>query len=310
MKRFGYTLAEALVALAIVGVVAAITLPMANKFMPDGNKALYLSSYDSLVEAVQQIAVNSTLYPLSDGSFEYTNAPLANTQEVEIDGKTYSGATKFGKILASMYGEENPTEINEEISFTAKNGVQFRVNTETSLNNNVVSYKSTVNIDINGEKGKNSFFSETCSEPDRYIFEVGPDGKVIASDIKGQEYLATRTNTRKLKEDVAKTIREKLNIKEMMHLSTSDTEITLASISIPEEEPSNDEPNPVGPPINPVTPIVPVEPDPVTPIEPINPIRPTSHTCANCGLMYFPANGLCNCSSCGAPILCTTELDK
>ena len=42
MKRFGYTLAEALIALAIVGVVAAIALPMANKFMPDGNKILYL----------------------------------------------------------------------------------------------------------------------------------------------------------------------------------------------------------------------------------------------------------------------------
>ena len=44
MKRFGYTLAEVLIAIAIVGIVAGLLLPLANKFKPDTDKMMFLKT--------------------------------------------------------------------------------------------------------------------------------------------------------------------------------------------------------------------------------------------------------------------------
>ena len=45
MKKLAYTLAEVLITMTIIGIIAAVTFPMANKFMPDRNKVLYLKTY-------------------------------------------------------------------------------------------------------------------------------------------------------------------------------------------------------------------------------------------------------------------------
>ena len=47
MKIFkkGYTLAEILIALAIVGVISAVMLPLVNKYSPDAEKVMYLKTY-------------------------------------------------------------------------------------------------------------------------------------------------------------------------------------------------------------------------------------------------------------------------
>lgn len=312
MKRFGYTLAEALIALAIVGVVAAIVLPMANKFMPDGNKVIYLKTYDSLVEAVQQMATNTVLYPIADNTYSYEKAPLANTMAVTLDGKTYSGEEKFCKILASMFGEENPNCSKESWpSFTTKNGVEFLVHTSMSQTGANVEFHSIITIDVNGEKGKNLVFNtDNCVEPDRFLFEVAANGKVIASDIKGQEYLATRTNARKLTKDSSQTIRNELGIKKIATLGEEDTKIALTTL--PREYPLGLlKPTPIPVPIPVPVPVpvpdpkpvpVPVPdptPDPEIPL--IDPL-PEARTCAGCGRPYVASTN-CTCS-CGAPIIC------
>ena len=310
MKRFGYTLAEALIALAIVGVVAATMLPLANKFMPDTNKVLYLKTYDSLVEAIHQVAVNTNLYPLTDDKYSYTNAPLANTSSVTVDEVEYTGNNKLGKILATMFGEENPTETNDKISFTTQNGVSIGVITEREPNGDNITYKTTIEIDVNGDKGKNSLFSDTCPNPDKFQFEVAANGKIIAVDIKGQEYLATRTNSRKLTKDASETIRDKLGISGKAELPNNDLIIALEILPKTPTVSPNKEPIPINP-VNPVVPINPVDPvDPVNPVVPINPVGPVvpidpppSYTCSGCLTKYFPTE-TCNCPRCGSPIIC------
>ena len=42
-KKFGYTLAEVLIALGIVGFISAIMLPMINKVKPDPIKVTYIN---------------------------------------------------------------------------------------------------------------------------------------------------------------------------------------------------------------------------------------------------------------------------
>lgn len=222
MKKLAYTLAEALIAMVIIGIIAAITLPMMNKFMPDGNKALYLKTYDSLVEITQALVANPRLYPITnegDGTI-YTNYPLYNTDFIAtVDGTNYGGnlakycqllATSFGDVPTNCSSNPLPTEpswTEDNISFTAPNGIAFMVYTDAGLENGeigrLVRYRSDVYIDVNGvEKGNNcSFDATSCKQPDRFKFEVSSDGKVIASDIKGQEYLATRMSLRLYKDD-------------------------------------------------------------------------------------------------------------
>ena len=57
-----------MIALGIVGVVAALILPMANKFKPDQNKITYLKTYDSLVETVKAAASNKKIYPVMNSN--------------------------------------------------------------------------------------------------------------------------------------------------------------------------------------------------------------------------------------------------
>ena len=44
MRKRAFTLAEALIALGVVGVVAALVLPLANKARPDEMKISYLKT--------------------------------------------------------------------------------------------------------------------------------------------------------------------------------------------------------------------------------------------------------------------------
>lgn len=222
MKKLAYTLAEALIAMAVIGVIAAVMLPMVNKFMPDGNKALYLKTYDSLVEITHALVANRSLYPITnegDGAI-YTNYPLYNTRFIaNVEGTNYGGnVAKYCQLLATSFGDvptncssgtlpAEPSWTESNISFTAPNGVAFMVYTDAGLENGasgrLVRYRSDVYIDVDGiEKGNNcSFDAANCKQPDRFKFEVSSDGKVIASDIKGQEYLSTRMSLRLYKDD-------------------------------------------------------------------------------------------------------------
>ncbi len=45
MKKFGFTLMEVIIALGIVGVVAAISTPLLNNLIPDKDKIAVLKTY-------------------------------------------------------------------------------------------------------------------------------------------------------------------------------------------------------------------------------------------------------------------------
>ena len=62
-KKNGFTLAEAMITIAIIGVVSALVLPAVNKLRPDEKKMMYLQAYDTLSQVVMNIAGNKELYP-------------------------------------------------------------------------------------------------------------------------------------------------------------------------------------------------------------------------------------------------------
>ena len=215
MHKKGYTLAEALIALGVIGVLAALMLPMINKIKPDTTKISYLRVYDAINEAVDIMINNQMVYPLVNDDetreyykyLKYDNYPLYNSVAAKntalgIDFK--EGDEKFCQVLASSFGvsDDKMSCSNKDLngsssSFTLKDGKEFIVQTEIGAPSKGAlewygMYKSSVLLDIDGlNNGKNT------SGIDRFIFVIYADGRVISGEDKGREYLSKRIDVRK-----------------------------------------------------------------------------------------------------------------
>ena len=55
MRKMGFTLSEVLIALTIIGVVAAISAPLVNNVIPDKNKAIVLKAHKTISDINSEI---------------------------------------------------------------------------------------------------------------------------------------------------------------------------------------------------------------------------------------------------------------
>lgn len=215
MKRKAFTLAEALIALAIVAIVAGIMASMINRFKPDANKVIYLRNYDALVEVVKHLTNSTAFYPLYNSVEDriayrgviYNNYPLYNTVEVEVNGTGVSGTQKFCELLAASLNV-NPDSVacgNDNLdgnaaSFTTKTGEDYIIKTtvEDPDDEGKGTYVTEILLDIDGlANGNNATFDTNSNDPDRFTFVVYSAGQVYATDNKGLGYLTTRSSWRK-----------------------------------------------------------------------------------------------------------------
>ena len=211
MKKNGYTLAEVLVTLGVIGLVAAITGPLITKFTPDAEKVAYLKTYDMLSKTINEITRNQTFYPsifkAENGYFvNFTNVPLINLDQVKINGTNIDGYNKIAKLFGYYTGlkkleevknisDTYQSEYNNNPDFITKNGAAILMTTLVDEpSENVMIYQTDVYVDINGiEKGKNCFYdSTTCVKPDIFKFVITPAGEVFPADAMGNGYLKTR----------------------------------------------------------------------------------------------------------------------
>lgn len=218
MKK-GYTLSETLIALTIIGVIAALTLPLAKKAMPDKEKAMFLKTYDSVVEITRTMAENKRIYPIINPnmSLNYDKYPLYNVFQAKIGNKSFIGPTKYCELLA--YGL-NGTDVNcnaqykpenaylEAPSFITPNGVAFWVYNGFGYDGAKIMYRADIFIDVDGKgKGNDCIMGAglymlsklKCAnnkKPDRFKFFVSADAMFFPADLQSQKYLDTRTNPR------------------------------------------------------------------------------------------------------------------
>ena len=114
MKR-AFTLAEAIITLSVIGIIAALTIPLVSRSAPDEIKLKYLKVYDTLAETVKTIAANEELYgPIYNPgnqtlknddnedipiAYDVENYPLLNYTEPTDNIHNTSGKTKFCELL-------------------------------------------------------------------------------------------------------------------------------------------------------------------------------------------------------------------
>ena len=218
MKKFGYTLAEILIAITIIGIMTAVMLPLVNNTKPDKTKVMYLKTYDSLVEILNNVSSNSQIFAVSTQSggqtYDISKCPLFDTAERRINGNnevilaTQDGNDKLCSVVAASFGvEPNDDSCSDNVpytdanfltnlSFTNNYGMQFKfIVAGIDVVNGI--YNTGIYIDTDGDNGNNCIYNEdTCQRPDRFIFLVSPTGHLVPADEMGQAYIQTRTNLR------------------------------------------------------------------------------------------------------------------
>lgn len=218
MKK-GFTLAELLIVLGIIGVVAAVLLPAANNLMPDKTKIAYLKVHDELISNIQGLAFNSTLYPVCIENGESTigcyEHPLLNTSRPLIKKfEDYEGDKKLCKLLAFTMGAEETCKDGDytysdstfasNLSFTTRNGMQWIVVPQArTIDEEKATFQSDIYVDVDpSKKSKNCMYdSVKCKTPDRFKFMIAADGTVIPADPMGHMYVNTRKSFMKNKTD-------------------------------------------------------------------------------------------------------------
>ena len=142
MKKKAYTLAEILVAVGIVGVLAAIMIPLISKVRPDTNKIMYLKAYDSLVELTMDLANNVQIYRSSRdinnvtynlAKYPFLDYSLPRSQQFN-DAALYSNEYKLCNLIREGFGATavhacgTQGSFEDSYNFTSKNGVRWKLN--------------------------------------------------------------------------------------------------------------------------------------------------------------------------------------
>lgn len=224
MKKFGFTLSEVIVALGIIGLVAAITAPMMEGVMPDSNKTKVLKYYKIISEINKEMLNDRGLYREQNTSTTDPLNPLticrgfACTQAPTIDpykgDSNYSGSTKYAYLLASkmqLAEDEEPVFSKGSLTFTTIDGVQVNISTMglDPLADGPQGWKSFHNLtlDLDGEDGGCHYDKDDCKKPDQFRFTVQYNGRLKPEDALTNAYIKNphKLNDRKKDFEAAKT---------------------------------------------------------------------------------------------------------
>ena len=225
MKKQGFTLAEFLMTLGIIGVIVAFLAPAINSAMPDGNKTLYLKTYDTLSETIKSLVSNSQIYTVCDNenNVNCSANPLLNVQRpimspLNQDAR-YQGQAKLCNLLALSFGVTTDNTscaagaynyadntFKNNLSYITKNGMQWKVVQQVySIADGNAQYQTDIYVDVNGNKGNNCLYSNDCQKPDIFKFMVAASGEVVPADPMGRKYLETRNSLLKNDTDIDNT---------------------------------------------------------------------------------------------------------
>lgn len=149
MKKLGFTLAEVLISLAIVGVVAAMTIPtLSSNTQQQSNDAKEKVAVSDLENAFTMMMVQENATEIKETPIWSEGADVVTT------------LSSYMKITASTtYGGETCNE-DSEYCFTTKKGVDVMLLPGNDL----------IKIDVNREKLPNK------SNVDRFSYSITNDG--------------------------------------------------------------------------------------------------------------------------------------
>lgn len=196
----GFTLAELMVCLAIISVIATLLMPAINNLRPNKSKVMFKKAYYLAERIVSEMVNDEDLYPFVEDKVGFDN-----TAQITINGVNYGGDNKFCRLFAQKLNTlENNAEINcnggasfdGNPSFTTTDGVEWIL----PISNFELADKENdylpIMVDVNGSKMEPNCLdkvdpAETCPQPDRFTFEIRPDGKMRVSGYYAKQYVGS-----------------------------------------------------------------------------------------------------------------------
>ncbi len=211
MKKSGFTLAELMITLGIIGIGAALVAPAISNLMPNKNKIYALKAYNSISEITNHILDDQTIYyhklVVTDGEARGTNdciglgctyMPVATPYNTN----DYTGTKKYGELLNAFLAKE--PAIGERDEFVMENNVIFKI-TDTDEDVNTDNKKvlhTKIELKVPGKEENDKTFSETCKRPNIFTLEVDTYGKLTPTDPMLKAYLESPTSMSNIKKDI------------------------------------------------------------------------------------------------------------
>ncbi len=169
----GFSLAEVLIVVACVIVIAVLCLQVLKKIIPDREARMFKKAYNLTTRLVPSMVHDEDLYPEVDGK----NAPqfFGNTEWVIYEGKKYEGPTKFCGLFAAKLNVVSSVSCSANASLDGK--ATLTTNDGVVWVLPVTEFKDLktpgiIQIDTNGAKKPNK------EGYDRYKIYVYQDGTV------------------------------------------------------------------------------------------------------------------------------------
>lgn len=185
MRKNGFTLAEVLITLGIIGVASALLTPIVSNAIPDKNKTKVINLYQIIASNTDAFLNNNSIYYKKgiDDSCRGLGCQYVPLLSPYDDSK-YSGKVKYGCLLASVLNINSKISAEgDTVSFQTNDGVAWTIQSNDSG-------ESIITLDLNGSKGKNcSYDKSLCTKPDQFEFFVSQYGNIKGNDPLTTAYL-------------------------------------------------------------------------------------------------------------------------
>ena len=190
----GFTMTEILVAMSIVGVLAAIMIPAFYRSKPNQEMLMLKKSYYMMSRTISELINDDDFYNENEG---FSDLKEVNYRDINIKSDKDE---KFCRLVAARMNtniEPNCTNKSftdgtpSEGQFTTQDGIAWIMPISKFQDSN----KQDIWVDVNGTKGPNCVAGNNCQKnPDRFNFKVDKWGKLSVEDDLAKRYLAS-TNT-------------------------------------------------------------------------------------------------------------------
>jgi len=186
-KSNAMTLAEVMLVVAVIGLVAGITIPTLKLAIPEKGETLHKKGDYFLEHVVSDVVNNEDYYPVkkvfqtaANGEITVTSIRgLRNTDAVTENGHVYEGDTKFCGLVASKFTLFPNTSVdcseNAEWNFISSDGMKWKMPISGFATTGSIVFRTT-----DRREGTDcSYNAETCKNPNLFIYTITPEGRLF-----------------------------------------------------------------------------------------------------------------------------------